>query len=77
VMAEVRRYGIELIEADTSSAPKHLIWRSSAGVRRSALPVPFEQLVDIERAIGRMDNAASEVEGGLNLEGQKKLDVSL
>jgi monoamine oxidase len=76
VMAEVRRYGIELIEADTSAAPKHLIWRSSAGVRRSALPVPFEQLADLERAIGRMDNSASQVDG-LDLEGQKKLDVSL
>ncbi|WP_429817581.1 flavin monoamine oxidase family protein [Ensifer sp. B1-9] len=76
VMAEVRRYGVELIEADTS-APKHLIWRSPAGVRRSALPVPFEQLAELERAIGRMDNAASQVDRGLDLEAQKELDVSL
>jgi monoamine oxidase len=59
-MAEVNRYGVEL-HRDTGN-PARLVWRSANGIRESILPVPFEQLPDVERAIGRMTSAASRID---------------
>lgn len=61
-MAEVNRYNIPLLHGEEDEgAPKYLLWRSENGVRNSTLPVPFEQLVDLERAIFAMDTAAATV----------------
>ncbi|MCX2966748.1 FAD-dependent oxidoreductase [Gordonia sp. Z-3] len=58
-MAEVDRYGIQLLRDD--AAPQQLLWRSVHGVRRSVLPVPFDQLADLERAVLRMNQVASRI----------------
>lgn len=80
-MAEVERYGIPLI-ATEEVAPEYLLWRSETGVRRSVIPVPFGQLADLERAIGRMNEAASQIHdgafaAGADMAALKALDVSL
>ncbi len=58
-MAEVDRYSIALLRDE--GVPQHLLWRSTNGVRQGVLPVPFDQLADLERAVLRMNQAASRI----------------
>lgn len=60
-MAEVERYGIELQHDE--GTPARMLWRSPAGFHQGALPVPFDQVADAERALFAMDLAAQRVAG--------------
>lgn len=60
-MAEVERYGIELLYDE--GTPARMLWRSPAGFHQGALPVPFDQVASAERALFAMDSAAQRVAG--------------
>jgi monoamine oxidase len=76
-MAEVARYGIELTRDGVP--PQRLIWASANGIRESFLPVPFEQLADLERVLNRFASAAARISPGraLSSQGLEELDIPL
>jgi monoamine oxidase len=73
-MAEVRRYNVQL-HRDTDT-PSRLVWRSANGIRESILPIPFEQLPDVERALGRLTTAASRIDPAAPWDSRKIQELS-
>jgi hypothetical protein len=63
VPAELARYGVDV---RTWGAPAACRWRTG-GVVRESLPVPFEQLGELDRALATLGvDAASGVAGGIS-----------
>lgn len=75
--AEAHRYGLELSKPVAGSWPS--TWLVQGELRRGALPIPVDELRDVERLIAALNQAASRVtlDEPLANQGLDDLDVSL